>query len=51
MFLNGRVDCIRDCGVPVGGGLKMFAEFIERFLIWSLGERLGGSLALQLKVR
>lgn len=26
-------------------------EFIERFLVWSLGERLGGALAVQLKVR
>ncbi len=38
--------------VLVCGALFVDApEFIERFLIWSLGERLGGALALQLKVR
>jgi hypothetical protein len=38
--------------VLVCGALFIDApEFIERFLVWSLGERLGGALALQLKVR
>ena len=38
--------------VLVCGALFIDApEFIERFLIWSLGERLGGALALQLKER
>jgi hypothetical protein len=26
-------------------------EFIERFLLWSLGERLGGVLLAQLRLR
>ncbi len=38
--------------VLVCGALFIDApEFIERFLVWSLGERLGGALAVQLKVR